>query len=343
MNRPFRAGQITKSQAEILNRMYTNTVRVKFGPYFQEGLDLAGGTQRVTLDIKALRDALIGSGSGSGATGSGGGSGSGSGGSGSGSSSGGSGSGSGSSGGSGSGSGATNWTSANAYAFSTTVVEQVCPTYTTDNSIWNTDSFGGDVSGIASNLSVIRLRGQPISSTTPTSGQALIFDGTNWTPTTLSNGVPTGTVVAFINTVQSGYLELVGGNVSRTTYSALFSYVGTLYGNGDGSTTFGLPDARGRTIIGAGTGSGLTLRTLAATLGVENVSLTGVQNGSHTHGPSAGFTAFWLWNPAGPTTMAAGASWNMQAAGNTATASSGSGTAHENMQPSIVFRWAVKT
>jgi microcystin-dependent protein len=217
----------------------------------------------------------------------------------------------------------------------------VCPIYEDDPSIWTTDAFGGDVSGTYSNLSVIRLQGRPVSSTAPSTGQALLWNGTNWIPGNVS-GVPVGTVAAFLNTVPSDWLELVGGTANRITDANLFAYVGTLYGAGDGSTTFGIPDARGRTFIGAGTGPGLTLRTLAATLGAESVALSSANNGAHTHGPSAGFTGFWLWNPAGPTTMAAGANWNMQAAENTATASSGSGTPHENMQPSLVIRWAVK-
>jgi len=338
MNRPFRQGKLTSQQAELLNQMHTNWVRVKVAPPLMDALDLQGNTQRISLDIKALRDLLSGSGSGTGASGSGGGSGSGGSGSG--------GSGSGESGGSGSGSGVTNWTSQNAYAYPMTVVESVCPTYALDNSIWAGDAFGGDVSGNAPTLSVVKLRGYGISSSVPSTGQALIFDGTNWTPTTLSStGVATGTVVAFINTVPTGYLELVGGNISRSTYSTLFSYVGTLYGNGNGSTTFGLPDARGRTIIGAGTGSGLTLRTLAATLGAESVALISGNNGPHTHAPLSA-NRFSVANAAGGTLAFA-----MNAVGgfinatglDTTTASSGSGTAHENMQPSIVFRWAVKT
>lgn len=247
-------------------------------------------------------------------------------------------SGSGQSGQSGGGSGGTPWTSGNAHSYQAQIVEQVCPIYENDPSIWNTDSAGGDVSGIYSNLSVIRLRGRGISTTAPTTGQALLWDGTNWTPGNVS-GVPVGSVSAFLNTVPSDWLELVGGTANRTTDANLFAYMGTLYGAGDGSTTFGIPDARGRTLIGAGTGTGLTLRTLAATLGSESVGLVAANNGPHAHQKFQAFgdggTAFSdtnVWaNVNGITASAAGF-----------TESSGSGTPHENMQPSLVIRWAVK-
>lgn len=64
---------------------------------------------------------------------------------------------------------------------------------------------------------------------------------------------PTGTVVAFAgSTAPSGWLLCDGGStgVLRTTYSALFAVIGTTYGAGDGSTTFNVPDLRGRVAAG---------------------------------------------------------------------------------------------
>jgi len=49
-----------------------------------------------------------------------------------------------------------------------------------------------------------------------------------------------------MNTAPSGWLKANGAAVSRTTYAALFSAIGTTFGVGDGSTTFNLPDMRGR-------------------------------------------------------------------------------------------------
>lgn len=55
----------------------------------------------------------------------------------------------------------------------------------------------------------------------------------------------TGTIIAFAgNTLPNGYLLCDGSKVSRTTYKKLFDVIGTTYGNGDGSTTFNLPNAQ---------------------------------------------------------------------------------------------------
>ena len=63
---------------------------------------------------------------------------------------------------------------------------------------------------------------------------------------------------------------------------ALFSLLGTIYG-GDGRTTFGLPDLRGRLPIHAGTGPGLTPRAQGQKSGTETVTPTAAQLPSHTH------------------------------------------------------------
>ena len=64
---------------------------------------------------------------------------------------------------------------------------------------------------------------------------------------------------------------------------ALFSLLGTIYG-GDGRTTFGLPDCRGRVPIHAGSGPGLSNRRLGARAGSENESITASQLPNHHHG-----------------------------------------------------------
>jgi microcystin-dependent protein len=67
-------------------------------------------------------------------------------------------------------------------------------------------------------------------------------------------GNPSGTIVAFAgSTAPNGYLIADGSAVSRTTYATLFAVIGTTYGTGDGSTTFNLPDLRGRTAVGLNT------------------------------------------------------------------------------------------
>ena len=64
--------------------------------------------------------------------------------------------------------------------------------------------------------------------------------------------VQTGVIIPFAGTsVPTGYLLCNGAAVSRTDYANLFAAIGTLYGAGDGSTTFNLPDARDRVLQGA--------------------------------------------------------------------------------------------
>ncbi len=65
---------------------------------------------------------------------------------------------------------------------------------------------------------------------------------------------PTGTILGFAgSSAPGGYLLADGSAISRTTYAALFAIIGTTYGAGDGSTTFNLPDLRGRTPVGLNT------------------------------------------------------------------------------------------
>lgn len=67
------------------------------------------------------------------------------------------------------------------------------------------------------------------------------------------SGAITGEIKQWpVATAPSGYLLCNGQLVSRTTYSALFTLIGTTFGAGDGSTTFALPDYRGRFPVGAG-------------------------------------------------------------------------------------------
>lgn len=104
------------------------------------------------------------------------------------------------------------------------------------------------------------------------------------TSITIQSCVPAGTSLAHRGgTIPHGFLAENGGAISRVAYARLFASIGTTYGVGDGSTTFNLPDSRGKADIGSGTGSGLTARTLGATGGAENHTLTEAQMPSHTH------------------------------------------------------------
>jgi len=84
------------------------------------------------------------------------------------------------------------------------------------------------------------------------------------------------------NFAPRGYAFCDGQLLAVSSYDALFSLLGTMYG-GDGRTTFGLPDLRGRVPIHYGTGPGLTPRNMGSKGGAEAVTLTVNQLPSHTH------------------------------------------------------------
>lgn len=178
------------------------------------------------------------------------------------------------------------------------------------------------------------------------------------TASSVAAAVPSGTVLPFAGSAApSGYLLCDGSPVSRSTYSALFNAIGTAFGAGDGSTTFNLPDSRGRAPIGAGTGSGLTARTLGASGGEENHTITTGEMPSHNHSASdSGHghsinTQGWggsIYNQSSGMHAfgggAAGATdyvnngWANISIGN-----NGGGGAHNNMQPFFVTNFIIKT
>lgn len=89
------------------------------------------------------------------------------------------------------------------------------------------------------------------------------------------------TMVGF-NFAPRGWAMCNGQLLPIVQNQALFSLLGTMYG-GDGITTFGLPDLRGRCAIGMGQGAGLSSYAQGEMAGVENVTLISTQMPSHTH------------------------------------------------------------
>ena len=117
-----------------------------------------------------------------------------------------------------------------------------------------------------------------------TNGGFLQTDGSGNLSFQIVNGVPSGAVFCVaVATVPTGYLECNGAAVSRTTYAALFAFIGTNYGSGNGSTTFNLPDLRGEFIRGVDNGRGVDSGRNVATS-------QGGQNASHNHSISASGT-----------------------------------------------------
>lgn len=185
-----------------------------------------------------------------------------------------------------------------------------------------------------------------ITSTTTTSAAA-----------STATAPPAGAIIAYggLDSIPAptGWLFCDGSTVSRITYAALFVNIGTTFGVGDGSTTFGLPDLRGRVIAGkddmnlttaqnritSGV-SGITGTTLAAVGGAQSVVLTASQIPSHSHnttschagGVYGGGTVIAGFTFAGTATQAS----NL-------TDVAGGGLFHTNVQPTMILNYLIKT
>ena len=129
----------------------------------------------------------------------------------------------------------------------------------------------------------------------------MAIDSSGATTATFAAGVglPVGMITPFAGSAApTGWFLCSGQAVSRTTYASLFAVVGTTYGVGDGSTTFNLPDLRGRTIAGidnmGGTDAGrLDIANSSGTVvGAQYVTLTSAQSGvpAHSHANTASFS-----------------------------------------------------
>ena len=166
--------------------------------------------------------------------------------------------------------------------------------------------------------------------------------------------IPAGVMVPYAGTAApTGWLLAYGQAVSRATYADLFAAIGTTHGAGDGTTTFNLPDMRGRVVAGkddmGGTaasrlttgGSGVNGATLGATGGAETHTLTSAQIPAHNHPISN------PWNtttPGGAATFTALA--NVSSTGSSTTVNTGNNTggggAHNNTQPTLVGNYIIK-
>jgi microcystin-dependent protein len=143
-----------------------------------------------------------------------------------------------------------------------------------------------------------------------------------------------------------GWLICEGQILPIAENVALFQLVGTTYG-GDGISTFGIPDLRGRVAIGQGQGPGLTNRAMGQTGGVETVALSVSQLPPHTHTAMAASADAHLrsaggavWGAKQRTTLYSSANPDL-AMSSSAIASTGGGQAHENMQPFLVLNYII--
>ena len=132
-----------------------------------------------------------------------------------------------------------------------------------------------------------------------TNGGFLQTDGSGNLSFQIVAGVPTGAVFCVaVATIPTGYLECNGAAVNRTTYAALFSFIGTQYGAGNGSSTFNLPDLRGEFVRGFDNGRGVDSgRSIGSSQSGQNLShdhdadasaTSNVSDPGHRH-PSRGY------------------------------------------------------
>lgn len=152
------------------------------------------------------------------------------------------------------------------------------------------------------------------------------------------------------NFAPRGWALCYGQLLSISQNAALFSLLGTTYG-GDGRTTFGLPDLRGRVPVHEGQGPGLTPRTLGERSGSEAVTLLATQLPAHTHALAAStanatsqvargnLPAFTYVDAV--TTLYANEDGGTVAMAPGAIAPTGSGLPHENRMPTLALNFII--
>ena len=159
-------------------------------------------------------------------------------------------------------------------------------------------------------------------------------DNMNEIKDTINTNTPVGSISLFAGTTApTGWLICDGSAVSRTTYANLFSVIGTTYGTGDGSTTFNIPNLKGKVPVGLDS-SDTSFDTIGETGGEKEHTLTIDEMPSHSHG---------LLGNANAGGKAETVPYGSQATGTImyAIQNSGGGQAHNNLQPYIVMNYII--
>lgn len=164
---------------------------------------------------------------------------------------------------------------------------------------------------------------------------------------------PIGSVIPYAGSAApDGYLIADGAEISRTTYSDLFAVIGTTYGVGDGSTTFTLPNLKGRIPVGK-SATDTEFDTLGETGGAKTHTLTSAEMPSHTHAQNAhghgansgiGYGAGGYGAGVGRADANSPAVlWGFSVGNSTATnQNTGGDGAHNNLQPYITLNYLIR-
>jgi microcystin-dependent protein len=157
-----------------------------------------------------------------------------------------------------------------------------------------------------------------------------ILDGTGFV-------MPVGSVLSFAGSiVPNGWLECDGTDVSRTTFADLFSVIRTTYGGGDGTTTFNLPNIKGKVVVGYNA-SETEFDTIGETSGEKAHTLTVNEIPSHNHVFTEAYGGSGVYPDADKSPSSTSLQRPSGAIGNT-----GGGAAHNNLQPYIALKFIIK-
>ena len=160
----------------------------------------------------------------------------------------------------------------------------------------------------------------------------------------IENGIATANITGSITmyagaNAPDGWLICDGSAISRTDYADLFSIIGTTYGTGDGSTTFNIPNLKGKVPVGLDS-SDTSFDTIGETGGEKTHTLTINEMPSHNHGiglnsggSSAGSGLSYAYTSNGYRTYGDSAAEMIL--------KTGGGQAHNNLQPYIVMNYII--
>ncbi len=144
-----------------------------------------------------------------------------------------------------------------------------------------------------------------------------------------------------------GYLLCNGAAVSRTTYANLFAVIGTTYGNGDGVTTFNVPNFNGRVPVGQDSSTGYAA-VLGQIGGEPTHTLTTGEMPVHNHGiTDPGHTHSVTYSPGAYADIGPNDNidWGSTTTGSATTGitvnNAGSGQAHNNLQPYLAINYII--